>query len=151
MTYAYGKNLLPATVGFDRLLSTIEEFDRILGNSKPQSYPPYSILKFDDNNYQIQIAVAGFAPEDVEVETNQNELTICGVSRKTEAEVEYLHHGLATRDFKHTFKLMDTVVVQSANIQHGVLLINVENVIPEERKPRKIPIGNKESLLLEDK
>ena len=65
MTYAYGKNILPMTVGFDRLFSTMEEMDKLFGNTKAPSYPPYSILKLDEYNYEIQIAVAGFSADDI--------------------------------------------------------------------------------------
>jgi molecular chaperone IbpA len=148
MSYAYGKNILPMTVGFDRLFSTMEEMDRIFGNSKAPSYPPYNIVKLDELNYEIQIAVAGFAPEDIDVETTQNKLTVSGVSDKPEIEVEYLHHGLANRDFKHVYTLSDISVVRSANIVNGILKIQIENVIPEERKPKKIPIVMDDKKLL---
>lgn len=152
-TFPYGKNLLPSTVGFDRLLSTMEEFDRILTSTggKTQTYPPYNIVKFNDNEYEIQIAVAGFSIEDIDVETKENKLSISGTSNKTEVVGEYLYHGLAARDFRHTFTLNDTVFVKSANIVNGVLKINLENIIPEHKKPRKIQIGYEEKPLLEKK
>lgn len=150
MTYSYGKNILPATVGFDRLFSTIDELDRMLGGKTP-TYPPYDIIKIDDYNYQINIAVAGFSKDDINIETENNKLLISGSLEKTENQVNYLHHGLASRDFNLIYTLSDTAVVTSADIVNGILKISIENVIPEERKPRKIPIGNKESLLLEDK
>lgn len=151
MTHAYGKNLLPATVGFDRLLSTMEEFDKIFEKTKTPTYPPYNIVKFDDESYEIQIAVAGFSKEDVDIQLNQNVLTVNGVSQKVESSIQYLHHGLASRDFRHTFRLSDNVIVDSADMINGVLKINLKNVIPEEKKPRKIQIGNseKEKLLVE--
>ena len=148
MTFTYGRNLLPSTVGFDRLLSTMEEFDKMFENTKTPTYPPYNIVKFDENNYEIQIAVAGFDKNDITIETNRDVLTVNGVSQKAETEVNYLHHGLAARDFRHTFRLSDTVVVNNADIVNGVLKINLENVIPEEKKPRKIPIGGSEKPLL---
>jgi len=151
MTYAYGKNILPMTVGFDRLFSTMEEMDKLFGNTKVPSYPPYSILKLDDYNYEIQIAVAGFSVEDVEVETSQNKLIVSGFARKPEVEPVYLHHGLANRDFKHVYTLSDLSIVRSADIVNGILKIKIENVIPEERKPKKIQIGSENRLLLEDK
>lgn len=148
MTHAYGRNLLPATVGFDRLLSTMEEFDKLFEKTKTPTYPPYNIVKLDDEVYEIQIAVAGFGKDDITIETNRNILTVNGVSQKTETEVQYLHHGLAARDFRHTFTLADTTVVNSADIINGVLKISLENIIPEEKKPRKILIGSSETPLL---
>lgn len=152
MTYAYGKNILPMTVGFDRLFSTMEEMDKIFGNSKVPTYPPYNIVKLDDYNYEIQIAVAGFCAEDIDIETNQSKLIVSGVANKPEVEQVYLHHGLANRDFKHIYTLSDLSVVRSADILNGILKIHVENVIPEERKPKKILIGdNTKKLLIEEK
>jgi len=147
MTYTYGRNLLPLSVGFDHLLSTLQEFEDI---GKPASYPPYNIVKFDDDNYQIQIAVAGFDKDDIEIDYRNNRLTVNGAIKTETTEVEYLHHGLASRDFSHSFKLSDIVVVKDADITNGVLKINLENVYPEQKKPRKIPIGD-EKLLTADK
>lgn len=151
MTYAYGKNILPVTVGFDRLFSTMEEMDKLFGNTKAPSYPPYSILKVDDYNYEIQIAVAGFSVDDIDIETSHNKLIVSGVAKKPEIEPVYLHHGLANRDFKHVYTLSDLSIVRSADIVNGILKIKIENVIPEERKPKKIQIGSENRLLLEDK
>lgn len=148
MTTAYGKSLLPMTVGFDRLFSTMEEVDKIFGNSKAPTYPPYNIVKLDGTNYEIQIAVAGFSIDNIEVESIQNKLYVSGVSDKPEVEPMYLHHGLANRDFKHIYTLSDLSVVRSANIVNGILKIHVETVIPEERKPKKIQIGFTEKPLL---
>lgn len=148
MTHAYGRNLLPLSVGFDHLLSTLQEFEDI---GKPATYPPYNIIKFDEDNYQIQIAVAGFGPEELDIEVKDNRLTVNGeIKTAYTSDVQFLHHGLASRDFSHNFKLSDTVIVKSADIVNGVLKIDLENILPEEKKPRKIPIGN-EKLLTTDK
>ncbi len=137
----YGKNLLPATVGFDRLFSTLDELDSILGNTKPSNFPHYNIVKFDDYNYEIQIAVAGFSKDELQIEVNQNKLSINGAMKSKDDGVVYLHRGLASRDFKQVYTLFDTSVVRSADIVDGILKIKIENVVPEERKPRMIPIG----------
>ena len=136
---------LPSTVGFDRLFDMVNELEV----KKPQTYPPYNIVKFDDDNYQIQIAVAGFLPDELDIEVKENNLTVNGAITISD-NVEYLHHGLASRDFSHTFKLSDTVVVKTADIVNGVLKIDLENIIPESKKPRKIPIGET-PLLTSDK
>ena len=133
--------LIPSAIGFDRLFDMINEMDV----KKPQSYPPYNIVRFDEDNYQIQIAVAGFSPEELDIEVKENQLTVNGAIQ-TSSEGTYLHHGLASRDFSHTFKLSDTIVVKAADVQNGVLKINLENIIPEEKKPRKIPIESKKLL-----
>lgn len=149
--YSYGKSLLPSTVGFDRLLSTLNEIDEVFTNKKPSTYPPYNIVKFDEDNYQIQIAVAGFAKEDIDIETKNNQLIVNGAIRLEETNIEYLYHGLASRDFSHSFKLSDTVFVKSADIVNGVLKINLENILPEEKRPRKILIGEDVPLLTDKK
>jgi len=135
------RSLLPSTVGFDRLFSTLDEFDTLfLEGKKTQTYPPYNIVKLDDTDYAIEIAVAGFGMSDLDITTEGNKLTITGSTKETEGK-EYLHRGIGTRDFTHTFTLADTVIVKSANIVNGLLVIILENVIPEEKKPRKIQIG----------
>ena len=148
MTFAYGKNMLPATVGFDRLISTIDELDRMFTNTKPQTYPPYNIIKTDDFNYEIQVAVAGFRKENITIEQNLNKLTVIGVSKKNDENITYFHQGLAMRDFKHTYTLSDFSVVRGADIVDGILSIFIENVIPEEKKTKSIPIGFVDKRLL---
>ena len=88
MTYTYGKSLLPSTVGFERLFTTLNEFDELLGNKKPSTYPPYNIVKFDDDNYQIQIAVAGFSKEEIDIQTKNNQLTVNGAIQVENTEFE---------------------------------------------------------------
>jgi molecular chaperone IbpA len=96
----------------------------------------------DDERYQIQIAVSGFSKDQIDIQLEQNKLSVNGSIELGEtAEMEYLYRGLATRDFFHSFTLSDTIVVKSADIVNGVLKIDLENVIPEELKPRKILIG----------
>ena len=142
------KNLLPSTVGFDRLLSTIDDFDLLFTEGrKAASYPPYNIVKTDDTNYTIEIAVAGFAREHLDITTEGNKLTVTGTITGEDRR-DYLHRGIGTRDFTHNFTLADTVVVKSADIVNGLLLVKLENIIPEEKKPRKIDIGGE--LLLEN-
>lgn len=143
MTYPYGRNLLPSTIGFDRLLSTLNEFDEVFGQKKTPSYPPYNIVKFDNNNYQIQIAVAGFEKDDIEIKYENNYLTVSGTTKSDTVEVEYLHQGLASRNFSHQYRLTDTVVVKCADIVNGILKIDLENILPETKKSRKIVIGEK--------
>lgn len=141
MTLHYGRNLLPSSVGFDRLLSTIEDFEGMFANHKPQAYPPYNILKMNDTSYQIQLAVSGFTREDLDIEFKDGKLTVTGKQGSTVDGIEYLHRGIAARDFIHNFVLADTVIVRSADIVNGLLVITLENIIPEEKKPRKIEIG----------
>jgi len=142
LSLPYGKTLLPSTVGFDRLLSTFEEFDNLLGQgAKVQSYPPYNILKEDDENYTIEIAVSGFKRDEIEITSEGGKLYVNGAIKTARTSDKYLHRGIGTRDFSHKFVLSETVVVKDADIVDGLLVINLVNIIPEEKKPRKIEIG----------
>jgi len=145
----YGRSLLPATVGFDRLLSTMEEFENtMLSNNKVPTYPPYNIIKETDTTYTIEIAVSGFKREDIEITSEGNKLYVNGAIKTAKTDVEYLHRGIGTRDFSHKYTMADTVIVKSADMVDGLLVIKLENMIPEEKKPRKIEIGNKTTDLL---
>lgn len=146
----YGRSLLPATVGFDRLLSTVEEFDRMFEGAKIPTYPPYNIIKDGDTTYTIEIAVSGFKRNEIEVTTEGNKLYVNGAISTTKTDVEYLHRGIGTRNFSHKYTVADTVIVKSADIVDGLLVIKLENMIPEEKKPRKIEIGTKTTDLLTD-
>lgn len=125
-----------ALVGFDRMFT-----ERLAQN---QPYPPYNIIKKDDNNYEIEIAVAGFTLEEIDVEVNQNILTISGQRKREEdVDVEYLHRGLAYRSFEKSLTLAEHMEVGSATIKEGILRIAITRIIPESQKPRKIAvIGN---------
>lgn len=147
MTLHYGKSLLPSTVGFDRLLSTFAELDATI---KPQAYPPYNLIKNDDSNWTIEIAIAGFKQNEIDITFENGKLLVSGATSEQTNVPEYLHHGIARRDFNHRFILAETVVVKSADIADGILVIKLENVIPEDKKPRKIPIGSKNTTLLTD-
>lgn len=127
----------PLFVGFDRI------FDRVNASAKlpiAQKYPPYNIVKTDENNYLIELAIAGFGPDDVDIELHNGVLTISG-NLETSSEDKYIYKGIANRSFERRFTLADTVKVDSVDLQQGILTIKLENVIPEEKKPRKIPIG----------
>lgn len=130
--------LLPATVGFDKLFQLMEEIEKT--NIKSPTYPPYSIYKQTENVYIIDVAVSGFKKEDIAIETKNGSLTISGIYEKPEKELHYLHRGISTRDFSHNFRLADNTVVKGAKITDGILSVILENVIPEEKLPRKIPI-----------
>ena len=145
MTLAYGKSLLPSTVGFERLLSTFNELD---GSFKPQTYPPYNLVKNDDSNWTIEIAIAGFNRDEIDITFENGKLLVCGSSSEETEVREYIHHGIAKRNFNHRFILAETVVVKSADIVDGLLIIKLENVIPEEKKARKIQIGTNKTELL---
>jgi molecular chaperone IbpA len=139
--------LLPATVGFDRFF---EAFDA-LEKASTQTYPPHNIVKVDDNNFVIELAVAGFTKDDIEIEKVKNELVIRG--NKSEAdERNFLHRGIGTRSFKKVVHVADTVKVVDARLDNGILTVTLENRIPEEDKPILIPIssGGKKKVLLQE-
>jgi molecular chaperone IbpA len=126
-----------ALIGFDRMFNTAET--RFQNGT---NYPPYNIIKHSDNSYEIEIAVAGFSLDDIDVEINQNELIIRGQRSQEETtnEVEYLHRGLAYREFQKSFTLAEHMEVGEAVIQDGVLSIKITRIIPEALKPRKIQV-----------
>jgi molecular chaperone IbpA len=123
-----------ALVGFDRYFN-----DRFFTNSQNGNYPPYNIVKHNENDYGIEVAVAGFSKEEITVEVDQDQLTIKGQKVNDEGK-EYLHRGLATRDFEQTFTLAEYMEVRGAEVKDGMLKIKIERVVPEALKPRQIEI-----------
>lgn len=150
MTYSFGRNLLPSTVGFDRLLSTLDEAINLPEKVLP-SFPPYNIAKIDNDKYLIELAVAGFRKEELDITLEDNKLTVQGNAKKDEdANKTYYHRGIALRNFTRVFTLADTVVVKSADLVDGMLIIELENVIPESKKPRKIALTDSKKTLLQE-
>ena len=157
--------LFRTTVGFDRLFQLFDE----MAEAPTSAYPPYNIEKINENNYRISMAVAGFRPEDLEVELKQNLLTIQGkvagkitpnprgqISQaKSESENEsqydptnesnFLHRGIAERAFSRQFSLAEHVRVEKAQLENGLLHIELLRDIPEEAKPKRIPVLTKDS------
>ena len=125
------------SIGFDRM------FDRLLDDSlvTTTNYPPYNIVKMNDTNYAIQIAIAGFGKDDIEIETKENTLSIKSKEKGDVVdETTYLHKGISNRAFKRTFTISDDVVVKGATFENGLLNVELERIIPEEKKPRLIEI-----------
>ena len=125
------------TVGFDTI------FDRLMNFSPTQQesgYPPYNIRKVDDYNYVIEIALAGFSERDIEVEVADGVVSVRSKEDKDTAEAEYVHRGIARRSFARKWTLSDDMVVNGAEFQNGLLNINLEKVVPDEKKPRIVPI-----------
>jgi molecular chaperone IbpA len=126
------------TIGFDRMF---EELNRTFANSRTDgNYPPHNVVKLDDTHYVIEVAVAGFAEDEIDVELKENVLTVKGEQAKPEQEVEYLHKGISARNFTRTFPLAEHIEVRGATVKNGILAIALEQVIPEENKPKKIAI-----------
>ena len=125
------------TVGFDTM------FDRLMNFSPTQQesgYPPYNIRKVDDYNYVIEIALAGFSERDIEVEVADGVVSVRSKEDKDEAKTEYVHRGIARRSFARKWTLSDDMIVNGAEFQNGLLNINLEKVVPDEKKPRIVPI-----------
>lgn len=139
--------LYRSAVGFDRLAGLLETAAR---TSQENGWPPYNIETTGENAYRIEIAVAGFKPDELTLEVKENLLTVTG--RKTandEAGTErtYLHRGLAERDFERRFQLADYVVVKGADLADGLLSIELNRELPEALKPRQIEIGSGKRLI----
>jgi molecular chaperone IbpA len=127
-----------ALIGFDSVFDSLE---RRYANSAQTNYPPYNVARIDENSYNIEMAVTGFEKSEVEVTVERNELTIRGERSDTEMQApEYLHRGLALRNFERSFTLAEHMKVVSAEIKNGVLTVKLEREIPEELKPRVIDI-----------
>lgn len=151
MNYPFGRNLLLNSVGFERLLSAFGDIENAMAENKTPSYPPYNIIKTGEHDYAVELAVAGFKRDELEITFEGDKLTVTGKVKESR-DGEYLHRGIATRDFTHQFTLAETVLVQSADLVDGLLVIRLQNIIPEEKKPRKIAIGGvQEPLLVEDR
>ncbi len=128
--------LFRSTVGFDRLAHLLENASRF----EPTNWPPYNIEKTGEDAYRITMAVAGFAPDEIEVVAKPNLLTVSGQKAKSEEGVQYLHRGIATRSFRQTFELADYVKVADAKLDNGLLMIELVREVPEAMKPRRIEI-----------
>ena len=125
-------------IGFDNLF---EQLNRTFANSKSDgNYPPHNVVKLDDTHFVIELAVAGFAESEIDVELKENVLTVKGERAKADAEVEYLHKGISARNFTRTFPLAEHIEVRGATVQNGILAIALEQVVPEEQKAKKIAI-----------
>lgn len=139
--------LVPSTVGFDRLFSAFENL--ALEKIPSQSFPPHNIVKIEDNKYLVELAIAGFSQDEIEIEVVKGVLTIIGKKTDKNDNRSYLHHGIATRSFKKTVQMADTVRVNQASLQDGILTVELENIIPQENLPKRIPIVAKKQLLQE--
>ena len=132
--------LLRSSVGFD-VFDNI--FDSVFNlNESNTSYPPYNILK-SDNNYTISLAIAGFSKDEIDLSIQENELVVKGMAKDQDDKIEFLHRGIAGRNFERKFRLADTIKVSDASYEDGLLNIYLEREIPEHQKPRKIEINNK--------
>ncbi|AKS41805.1 Hsp20 family protein [Wenzhouxiangella marina] len=141
--------LYRTAIGFDRLADMLSSAARV--DSGANSYPPYNIESLGEDRYRITMAVAGFAQNELSIETERNTLTIAGAKTESESseQGEFLHRGIATRSFERRFQLADHVEVSSARLENGLLHIELKRELPEQMKPRKIEIGSGTSRLIE--
>lgn len=134
--------LTHTTLGFERFFDDVE---RLLKTDLPKassSFPPHNIVKLDDTRYLVELAVAGFAQDEIDISVEENELIIRGEKKEKETNFTYIHRGIGTRSFTKTLTIADTVEVRGAEFKDGILRVALENIIPESKKPRKIQIGN---------
>jgi molecular chaperone IbpA len=132
-----------STVGFDHLFDMLDR-----AADAGNGYPPYNIERSDETHYRISIAVAGFADKDLNVEVKDGVLTVAG-KRDEAAKQSYLHQGIAGRAFERRFQLAEHVEVRAAKLENGLLHIDLERVVPEEKKPRRIAINAPELKTIE--
>lgn len=140
--------LYRTTVGFDRLAQLMASANRL---EQGNGYPPYNIVATDENHYRITMAVAGFSRDELNITSEQNTLTVSG-ERRDESdndEVQYLYRGIATRSFERRFNLADHVRVKNANLENGLLHIDLERELPEAMKPRQIEITSGKGRMIE--
>ena len=131
--------LFRSTVGFDRLQDMLDSASRLDDTSA--TYPPYNIEAISETAYKITMAVAGFSEADIDIVVKENTLTVSGKAQKDESPKTYLHHGIAGRSFERRFQLADHIEIKSASLTNGLLDVNLERVVPEELKPRRINIS----------
>ncbi|MDG2005076.1 MAG: Hsp20 family protein [Novosphingobium sp.] len=130
-------------VGFDRLFDMLENQGRA---NTGDNYPPFNIEKLGGESYRITLAVAGFKPDDIDITAQQNLLVILGKKSEDAADSQFLHVGIAQRGFERRFELADYVKVRTANLEDGMLVIDLEREAPESMKPKKIAVGGRAPL-----
>jgi len=141
--------LYRTAIGFDRLADMLTSASRVDSNG----YPPYNIESLGEDRYRITMAVAGFSQDELDIQTERNTLTIAGGKQEEESseDGEFLYRGIATRSFERRFQLADHVEVAAAQLENGLLHIELKRELPEQMKPRKIEIGSGTSRMIEGK
>ncbi len=130
--------LFRSTVGFDRVFQLLDSVNSDLGGN---GYPPYNIEKVGENGYRITLAVAGFTAQDIEIVQQENALKVSGKIAAKDEQASFLHRGIAARAFERRFEVADHVRVTDAKLENGLLHIELVREVPEEKKPRVIPVG----------
>ena len=137
--------LYRSVVGFDRLADLLDAAT----SESSTGYPPYNIERLDENSYRVEIAVAGFRADELDIQVKENLLTVSGRKAANDEARTFLHRGLAERNFDRKFQLADYVVVTDANLADGLLSIALKRELPEALKPRRVEIGTGKSTLIE--
>jgi molecular chaperone IbpA len=130
--------LYRSTVGFDHLFDMLDQASRV----QPATWPPYNIERVGEDQYRIVMALAGFEPDEIELVQKENMLLVAGQKHPDAEGIEVLHRGIATRAFKQTFNLADHMKVSGANLENGLLTVELKREVPEALKPRRIDIGS---------
>lgn len=132
--------LFRSSVGFDRMARLMDA--SLQGDRAGSGFPPYNIVVVGEDHYRITMAVAGFREEDLSIEVHNNALTVTGTIASDDTDVEYLHRGIAERNFTRKFQLAEYVEVAEAGLENGLLTIDLERRVPEAKKPRTIEIAS---------
>jgi len=138
-TFAYPRN---AFLGFDHIFDQLENIHK----QSKDTYPPHNVVKEEELNYSLELAVAGFKEEHIDIEVKDHVLTITGDRPQRREQDKYVHKGISARNWKKSFRLSEYTEVTGADLTDGILTVNLEVVLPEEKQPRKILIGKNEEL-----
>ena len=139
--------LYRTTVGFDHLSTLLDNIHR--SDRAANSYPPYNIELISENNYQITMAVSGFNSDELDIKSEQRTLTVKGQKHPDENTRNYLHQGIAARNFERKFQLADHIEITGAQLENGLLHIDLAREIPEAMKPKTIPIKEGKGRLMD--
>ena len=133
------QKMMGFSVGFDSIFDRFFDMD----TTRDSGYPPYNIRKINEAQYVIEIALAGFSKDDIEVELTEGTLAVRSKKEEeTNGDDSFVHKGIAKRSFLRSWTLSDDIIVKGADLKDGMLIINLEKVIPDEKKPRLIQIGS---------
>lgn len=138
-----------AFIGFERVFEELERARNGNSNYTNNTYPPHNVIRIDDDNYEIELAVAGFDESDIEVTYKDNVLSIEG-NKDSREQTEYVHQGISNRKFTKTFNLSEHIEIRGADLVNGILSVRLERVIPEDQKPQIIKIGSTKKRFLRD-
>ena len=138
VTYDSIRKFDPFFVGADRLWRHVDDLHKMAA-TPVSNYPPYNIIKNDEDHYTIEMAVAGFTDEDIDVTLEDAQITVTGKAKEQD-DTKLLHRGIANRSFTRQFTLADTIEIEAANLQHGMLTLSLKNIIPDSKKSKKIKI-----------